>query len=55
MKSNYNIAVYLAPKEWVKFKRWHKLACHHDPLSAEERFEQIGGKRENKRTKKKVE
>jgi len=44
MKSNYYINELVAPKEWSKFKRWHKVACTSDPLSAEERFIQIGGK-----------
>jgi len=32
------------PKEWKEFRKWHKLACHSDPLSAEERFVKEGHK-----------
>ena len=31
-----------APKEWVAFKRWHSAACKADPLSAEDRFRDMG-------------
>ena len=36
------INVEAAPKEWVKFKKWHALACDTDSLSAEDRFKQMG-------------
>jgi hypothetical protein len=57
MKGDINIAVNIAPKEWTKFRRWHKLACSLDNLSAEERWVKMGNqlpkKDDNKRTKEK--
>lgn len=43
------------PKDWRTFKKWHALACHSDPLTAEERFVKEGHTLEddNKRTQKK--
>jgi hypothetical protein len=41
---SYKINEKLAPKKWSDFKKWHKLACHTDPLTAEERYVEIGGK-----------
>ena len=42
MKGDYQIT-NLHPKGWKDFKRWHKLACPSDPLTAEERFKKVGG------------
>ena len=60
MRGQVNIAVNLAPKEWTKFKRWHKAACALDNLSAEQRWEKMGNSLpkkkksdDNKRTKEK--
>jgi len=41
---NYIVNPDAAPKDWSKFKKWHKLACEKDPLIAEERFVDLGGK-----------
>jgi hypothetical protein len=48
----YNINKEAAPKEWAKFKKWHKLCCVRDPLTAEERFKKIGGKMPKKKAEK---
>jgi len=32
------------PQDWKEFKKWHKLACPSDTLSAEERFVKEGHK-----------
>ena len=39
MKKVSNIAWHLAPTETFEaFKKWHKLACNTDILSAEDRW-----------------
>lgn len=40
----FSVNEKLCPKEWAKFKKWHKLACKNDPLTDEERFIKLGGK-----------
>ena len=53
----------LVPKTYKEFKVWHKLACHTDILTTEERWAKMGNrlpekpKKEDgyKRTKKEVE
>lgn len=44
-----SINVKAAPKDWGKFKKWHKLACKNDPLTSEERFVKLGGKLPSKK------
>jgi len=59
MKGDCNIAEHLAPKTWVEFKKWHKLACKLDLLTTEDRWLKMGNKLpkdgKNKRVKEKVE
>ena len=57
MESRIKIAEHLAPKNYLKFKRWHKAACALDNLTAAERWVKMGNKLPEKddssRTKKK--
>jgi hypothetical protein len=41
---SFSINTKFAPKKWSEFKRWHKAACPTDPLSAEERYKEMGYK-----------
>ena len=43
MKKIYSVNPKAAPKEWTKFRRWHKAACTSDPMTATERFIDLGG------------
>jgi len=54
MKGTFNIAVNLAPKDYKGFCKWIKLAAPNDPLTADERWVEMGNKLpdDNKRTKK---
>ena len=47
MKGDYTITSE-HPKDLKGFKRWHKVACPSDPLTAEERFVKEGGVIEKK-------
>ena len=44
MRGNVSINIDHAPKDWKSFKRWHPLSTDGvDPMTAEERFESLGG------------
>ena len=47
----YNVNTKVAPKDWATFEPWHAKACKKDPLSAEERFKEMGGKVPKKESK----
>ena len=32
----------VAPKEWLKFKRWFKAACTSSQMTAEEAYKSLG-------------
>ncbi len=44
MKTVYSINWKIAPKSLPAFKKWHKLACKGDTMTASERFVKEGGK-----------
>ena len=43
-----SIAQELAKWPFAKFAKWHKISLPHDPMTAEQRFVEIGGKLPNK-------
>lgn len=50
MKGDFSVCdKKFIPKTWSKFKKWHKLACKNDPLSAEDRFIKLGWKLPDKK------
>ena len=51
MKPIITINWQAAPKDWERFQKWHALACPSDPLTAAERFDKEGGKRDIPATK----
>jgi hypothetical protein len=58
MKKVYYINKDVAPKDWVKFKRWFKLPSLNIPFTAEEAWVQLLGRKlpkdDSKRIKKKI-
>ena len=40
----YSVNKKAAPTTLAKFKKWHKVCCKRDPLTAEERFIELGYK-----------
>ncbi len=43
MEGKFSINELAAPKDWKAFTRWHKLTCTSDPMTADERFAELGG------------